>query len=101
MWRRFESRDAHAICEEYRAAATIDREHDKSDARGDVGSCVRSWPCGGRKGRSIPGTSRSLDRSRFGKPGAMMFKDAGSTPATFSRKRFPNKLPRCWAASSA
>ena len=22
---------AHAICEEYRAAATIDREHDKSD----------------------------------------------------------------------
>src|SRR4051812_6745533 len=70
-------------------------------ARAVVGSYARSWPFGGRKGRSTPGTSRSPDRSRFGNPGAMMFKDTGSTPATFSRKRFPNKLPRRWAASSA
>ena len=69
--------------------------------RGVVGSCVRSWPCGGRKGRSIPGTSRSPDRSRFGKPGATMFKDTGSTPATFSGRgsrtncRGAGRLLRC------
>ena len=41
---------AHAICEEYRAAATIDREHDKTDrANGHRISCplLTLWSAGG------------------------------------------------------
>jgi len=37
---------------------------------------------------------RNLDQSRFGKRGAMMFKDAPPMPDTFSRKKFPSKLPK-------
>ena len=47
---------AHAICEEYRAAAGLDREHDQVDVAGrrriGLPACSRS---GARRARSIPG----------------------------------------------
>lgn len=49
------------------------------------------WSCGAPKERSIPGMSGRVDRSHFGKPGAMMFKDTRSMLAIFFLKRFLNK----------
>ena len=44
-------RRRHAICEQYRAAGTLDVEHDNAD-RGRVRITSRCWRCGARVGRS-------------------------------------------------
>ena len=84
---------AHAICEEYRAAATLDREHDKADStEGRRIACplLALWALAGRL---IPGMQEPVGQSRFGKLGATMFKATRSTPAISSRKRIPNTRP--------
>jgi len=62
-----------AICEEYRAAADIDRAHDPPGSRG--GAQIRSpfSSCGARKALSKIGTPR--DRSRCGATGPMTSPD--------------------------
>ena len=46
----------HAICEEYRAAATIDRAHDQADRRSRPPHRLPAcWRCGARAARSTPG----------------------------------------------
>ena len=51
----------HAICEEYRAAAGLDREHDAGDRRAAV-SPARCSSCGAPTARSAPGTPRRAGR---------------------------------------
>jgi haloacetate dehalogenase len=88
-----DSTHAHGICEEYRAAATIDREHDRADRVRGVGSPVHFWRCGARTERSIPGTLTIRVRSHSGKFGAMMSKDIRWMLAISSPKRRRSRPP--------
>ena len=95
---------AHAICEEYRAAATIDREHDRADrASGRRIGCplLALWSARGALDTWYVGGIRS--GRACGRPGATTSRAARSTPATSSRKRRPSEtadaLSRFFAAS--
>ena len=67
----------HAICEEYRAAATLDRDHDRADHAA---------------GRRIACPLLALwSAHRHGERGPTMFEDTPWRAVTFSRKRPPNK----------
>jgi haloacetate dehalogenase len=80
---------AHAICEEYRAAAGLDRAHDRGVGRRRAKSGLRCSSCGARKVRSTAGTPRA--RSRYGATGPMTSADIRSRAGIFSRKPSPNK----------
>jgi hypothetical protein len=73
-------------------AATLDREHDKADRVSGRRIRCPVLVLGAPEERSVHGTSRSLDRSRFGKLGAMrLFKDTRSVPDTSSQKKSRSK----------
>ncbi|MDR6854489.1 hypothetical protein [Variovorax guangxiensis] len=84
----------HAVCEEYRAAATIDRAHDQADlAAGRRIGCpvLALWGAGGALDTWYAGEG---GRSRCGVHGATTCKATPSTPATSSRKKRPARQPR-------
>jgi hypothetical protein len=69
----------HAICEEYRAAATLDVEYDES--REQTKSAVRFLPCGHAISRSRNG----MTRLRCGPTGPTTLKASTLTAALHSR----------------
>ncbi len=82
---------AHGICEEYRAAATIDREHDRADlAMGRRIACPYSH-CGVLKAGSICGTKKKEGLWHFGASGVTMFAVIRCKAAIFSQRSFRNK----------
>jgi haloacetate dehalogenase len=85
---------AHAICEEYRAAATIDREHDRSDrASGHRIVCplLVLWSAHGALENWYVGEGGPIALWRaWGDDVRGRALDAGH----FSRKRLPNKPPK-------
>jgi hypothetical protein len=58
------------------------------------------WYSGALAGHWRRGMQGPVDQSRFGKPGATMFKATRLTRAISSRKRVPNTRPKRWAAFS-
>ena len=80
---------AHAICEEYRAAAGIDRATTGSTARRDGGSSAPCWCCGARPARWLPGTPRRAGPSRSGGNGRRASKVTRSRRGHF----FPEEAP--------
>jgi hypothetical protein len=88
-----------AICEEYRAAATIDPSHDAEDR-----AAGRRIPCpvrvlGAVKGRLAAGTPRTEVRSSSGRVCASGWRGNPSPAATSSRRSIPPPLPRTSAIS--
>lgn len=78
----------HAICEEYRAAATLDVADDEAD-RAVAASGVQRWCYGAPPARSGNGTTRSMS----GSSGPPTCAAARSRPATSCRRKRPKK--RC------
>ena len=84
-----------AICEDYRAGATVDRQLDEAD-RGRLIDCpvLVLWATRGASGRSTATSSRSGDRGH----GTCVA--AGSRRRTFSSRTDPRKSPTSWRRSS-
>ena len=92
----------HAICEEYRAAATHrSRARPRPIAQPAAASPARCWRCGARAARSTPGMPARAGRSRCGARGPTTCRAAPSTPATSSRRKRPARQPRHCGASSS
>jgi haloacetate dehalogenase len=84
---------AHAICEEYRAAASVDREHDREDLASERRiSCpvLDLWGAGGPLDAWY---AEQGDRWPCGGAGPMTCGDTPSAPDTSSRKRPPKRPP--------
>ena len=84
----------HAICEEYRAAATLDHEHDAEDRR--AGRRI-ACPClcsGAAEARWIAGMPTRAALLPCGEPGQMMFAVQRSMRVTSFRRKFRNERRR-------
>ena len=92
---------AHAICEEYRAAGSIDREHDRGDYARGHRLPARFWPYGAGAERSKAGTQRKVGLSRCGEAGLITCKGIRSMPGTSSRRKSPSRPPMPCIVSSA
>ena len=66
------------MCEDYRAAATIDLVHDRaSRAAGHKRALPRCWCCGARRARSAPGTTRSRSGAHMRGPKSAAGRSSG------------------------
>ncbi len=79
-----------AMCEDYRAGASVDVEHDDADTAAGAPSAVRSWCCGRRAAR-CPGCTATSSRS--GARGPPTSAARGSMPRT-SSPRTARRTPR-------
>ena len=90
---------AHAICEEYRAAAGIDREHDRqdrTDGRRIACPVLALWSA---PALLAPGTTRMAGRWRYGGNGRTTSVARPSTAAISSRKSCRSRPPTRSAGS--
>jgi haloacetate dehalogenase len=65
----------HGICEEYRAAATIDVEHDRADKEAPGESHAPCCTCGLKAAHSILSTRKTVARWVYGANGLRRWKD--------------------------
>jgi len=80
----------HAICEDYRAAASIDLDHDKVDL--DKKIVARCSCCGQRKGRSIACTT-FCKRGRIAPPSRRSDADRPNAPKHLQRNNPHDRQP--------
>jgi len=84
----------HAICEEYRAAATLDVEHDETSQRDSLrikSPMLHLWAVGATRS-----TNDWVDRLASGAIGRTTSRDARSRVVISSRKNIPMKRPSFW-----
>ena len=86
----------HAMCEDYRAGATIDMRLDEEDQRRDGGSRARCRRCGRGRTASIDGTTCRPS----GATGPTTSKATASIAATTSPRRRRKKRWRLWSLFS-
>jgi len=92
---------AHAVCEEYRAAATIDRQHDRADlASGHRIACpiLALWSAPGPLGTWYTQEGGPI---AIWRRGVTTCEAAPSKLGTTSRRRLQNRPPTLWTSSSA
>jgi len=91
----------HSICEEYRAAASIDREHDRADrlaGRRIAASLLALWS---REGPLSTWYAGEGGHSPSGASSPTTWLDGRSTAATSSRRSVRPRPRRSWGDSSS
>jgi haloacetate dehalogenase len=81
----------HAICEEYRAAVTLDRVRDDADRAAAGSSLHRCWHCGAPAVRSTRGTRTRAGHSGSGAGGDATCAAARSRAGTSFPRRTPSR----------
>ena len=77
----------HAICEEFRAAAILDYQHDEADRRNRRNAC----PCSSSGSNAARSRNFTMIRSRYGGSGPMTFAAARYQWVTSFQKRHPRR----------